>query len=104
MRGGYLGIAAGILLLILLPPLAVFVGGLSAGFHRGTAPETFGLGLSWACRWAFYGVAALTVAGVLVLALLIDAQMGLFILAMIGVLAAAIGIRQGAFSQRSDTK
>lgn len=88
MRSGWLGVATGLVLLLLLPPLAVFVGALSAAFHRGTPPDTFGLGLAWACRWAFYGVAALVVAGVLVLGLLIDAQMTLIVLVAVGALAA----------------
>ena len=90
MRGHALGIAVGILLLIFLPPVAIFVGALSAGFHRDTPPITFGLALSWTCRWAFYGVAALTVVGLLVVGLLIDAQMTIGFLLMFALAGAAI--------------
>jgi hypothetical protein len=88
MNTGAIGAGVGAALAVVAFPLAALLGAVSVPFHRGHSPETFGHGIAWACRGAFYLAAAAFVAGVLVAWALIYPQL----MAMLGLTAAAVAL------------
>lgn len=86
------GVGVGIVITVLVVPLAVGLGGLSAAFQRGHAPTTFGHGIAWAFRGAFYVFAAAVGVGILAIAFRINAHAMLGLLFALAVVSAAITV------------